>query len=163
MKIGVVSDTHGRPLPSQMLKDFRDVDLIIHAGDICDWSHYEQLAALQEIKAVYGNMDGAEIRGRLPARQLFSCGGTTIGVYHGEGAPRQLLDKVRASFAADHPAVVVFGHSHEPFNERIDGTLYFNPGSPNDTVCAPYCSYGLLTVAPDKVSGKIIKVKGCDG
>ena len=55
--------------------------------------------------------------------------------------------------------VVMFGHSHEPLNEKNGGVLYFNPGSPNDKVFAPYCSYGILDISEKGIIGKIIKVK----
>ena len=54
---------------------------------------------------------------------------------------------------------VIFGHSHQPFNETIDHVLYFNPGSPNDIISAPYCSYGILEVTDKKIVAKLIKVK----
>ena len=159
MKIGVVSDTHGRPLPRQMLQDFKTVDLIIHAGDICSVQDIEKLAAIRKLKAVYGNMDGDDVRKILPADLLIHCGDTVIGVYHGEGAPKHLLEKVRARFHGVKVDAVVFGHSHEPFNEVMDGILYFNPGTPNDNICAACCTYGILTVSDRGIKGHIIKVK----
>ena len=159
MKIGVVSDTHGRPLPRQMLQDFQTVDLIVHAGDICALKDIETLSAIREVKAVYGNMDGDDIRKVLPADLTIHCGDKVIGVYHGEGAPKHLLEKVQERFRKVRVDAVIFGHSHEPFNEVRDGVLYFNPGTPNDQICASCCSYGMLTVSDKSIKGQIIKVK----
>ncbi|HPB67741.1 MAG TPA: metallophosphoesterase family protein [Candidatus Omnitrophota bacterium] len=159
MKIGVVSDTHGRPLPPQMLQDFKTVDLIVHAGDIGSLETLKTLSALQEVKAVYGNMDGADIREEVPADMTISCGNQVIGIYHGEGAPKSLLEKVGERFRKTKVDVIIFGHSHESFNEVRDGILYFNPGTPNDRICASCCSYGILTVSDKGIKGQIIKVK----
>lgn len=158
MKIGVVSDTHGRPLPQQLLKEFATVDLIVHAGDLCDWDNYKQLSNLAEVQAVAGNMDGEEIRKKLPSKLILECEGVRIGVFHGDGPPKTLLQHVQHEFESEHLDVVIFGHSHEPFNEMIDGILFFNPGSPNDEIFAPYCSYGLLQIKGKKASGSIVRV-----
>lgn len=158
MKIGVVSDTHSRPLPAQMLEDFKDVDFIIHAGDICSLDILDRLKKVKEVKAVYGNMDGSEIRRLLPRNQIIKCGKFSIGLFHGEGHPDGLLEKVKTEFKSSKVDMIIFGHSHRALNQEIDGVLFFNPGSPNDTVSAPFCSYGILDVN-DKIAGKIIKVK----
>lgn len=158
MKIGVLADTHSHEMPAQMLEEFKGVDLILHAGDFCTLDILDKLKKIKEVKAVYGNMDGPEVRRVLPRKQIIECGKFSIGIYHGEGHPKMLLEKVQSEFKNDKVDVVIFGHSHNPMNEIIDGVLYFNPGSPNDTVHASYCSYGILEIA-DKISGKIIKVK----
>ena len=163
MRIGVVSDTHSRPLPAQMMKDFEDVDFIIHAGDFCDWDDYENFVKLKTVKAVYGNMDSSKIRQRLKRKEIIPCENFQIGIFHGEGSGNHILETVKEEFQKDKVDVVVFGHSHRALNETINHVLYFNPGSPNDTIFAPYCSYGLLKINEKKISGEIIKVKGKNG
>lgn len=160
MKIGVVADTHSLELPKQMLADFKKVDLIIHAGDFCEMKDYQQFARIKEVKAVYGNMDDLAVCKAFPRRQVIKCGKAAIGLFHGEGSPEKVLGRVQEEFKKDKVNAVVFGHSHHPLNEWIDGVLYFNPGSPNDTMFAPYRSYGMLEVDGAKVTGTIIKVKG---
>ena len=159
MKIGVVADTHSREVPQPMLDDFKNVDLIIHAGDFCSPRDLELLCRIKEVKGVYGNMDGPEIRKIFPRKQILRCGKFSVGLFHGEGPPGTILDKVRGEFAKDSVDCVVFGHSHVAFNQKIGDILFFNPGSPNDTVCAPFCSYGILNVGDSKIVGKIVKIK----
>ncbi len=159
MKIGVVSDTHSQEIPQQLIKDFADVDLIVHAGDFCSKNVYDSFTKMKTLKAVYGNMDEADLCRKLPQKNIFECGGLRIGVYHGEGPAKRVIDFVREEFKDDKVDVVIFGHSHHPLNEIIDNVLYFNPGSPNDKVHAPYCSYGMLEIKDGKANGKIIKVK----
>jgi putative phosphoesterase len=42
--------------------------------------------------------------------------------------PRSLEESIAARIRREKPHVVVFGHTHKPFNETLNGTLYFNPG-----------------------------------
>lgn len=163
MRIGVVADTHSRKIPKQLLDDFKKVDLIIHAGDFCSEEDLKVFTQLKEVKAVYGNMDEWTLRRLLPRRQIFSIGQFAIGVFHGEGPPQGLLEVVKNEFKKDKIDAVIFGHSHQPFNQTMGHVLYFNPGSPNDTIFAPYCSYGILEEESGKLVGKIIKVKKSDG
>ncbi len=158
MKIGVLSDTHSNPVPPQVLEAFKKVDSIIHAGDFCDVSVLKMLQGIKDVKAVFGNMDPAPIRKLFPAKEIIACGKFKIGIYHGEGPAAKILERVKEEFKKDKVDAVVFGHSHQPFNEKIGNVLYFNPGSPNDTIGAPYCSYGILMVTEKGIEGKIIKL-----
>ncbi|MCR4338198.1 MAG: metallophosphatase family protein [Candidatus Omnitrophica bacterium] len=160
MKIGIVSDTHSRPLPKQMIEDFKNVDMIIHAGDFCALEDYQRFAKMtKSLKAVYGNMDELKLCKKLPQKEIFECQKVRIGIFHGMGVAPSVLEKVQSEFAHDRVNVVVFGHSHQAYNKSIKNVLYFNPGSPNDKVSAPYCSYGLLTIDEGKFSAEIIKIK----
>jgi putative phosphoesterase len=159
MKIGVVSDTHSRPIPPNLVKDFQKVDLIIHSGDFCSLKEYEFFRKIKDVKAVWGNMDEPALRKLLPETQMIKCDKITIGLYHGAGSRQMILQTVQEKFKSEKVDVVVFGHSHQSMNEVINGVLYFNPGSPNDTVTCKKCSYGILEVEGKKVSGTIVKVK----
>lgn len=159
MKIGVVSDTHSHSLPQQLLDDLKKVDMIIHAGDFCSVDDLNIFKKIKEVRAVFGNMDGLEIRQLLPEKVIFQIEDVTIGLCHGHGSPDKVPKIVRTEFKRDKIHVAIFGHSHYPFNETIDGVLYFNPGSPNDLVRAPYCSYGTLDIHHGQIIAKIIKVK----
>lgn len=163
MKIGVVSDTHSHAIPRQLLDDFKDADLIIHAGDFCSVNDLKFFKKIGEVRAVFGNMDGLELRQILPEEDIFEVDGITVGLYHGHGSPERVLDFVKAKFKKNKVDMVIFGHSHQPMNETINNVLYFNPGSPNDVVRAPYCSYGIIRVNAGKVSAKIVKVENHHG
>jgi uncharacterized protein len=158
MRIGVVSDTHSLEVPKQVFAAFRNVDLIIHAGDFSDVQTLKLFQKIKEVKGVWGNTDGPDIRKALPARQLIMAGKFKIGVYHGEGPGAKILERVQQEFKKDKLDAVIFGHSHRAFNETVKGVLYFNPGSPNDTISAPFCSYGVLNVTDKGISGEIIKL-----
>ncbi len=159
MKIGVVADTHSREIPGQLIDDFREVDFIVHAGDFCSLKDFKIFSSLGHLKAVYGNMDDPALRRLLPRREIFEISGQLIGLVHGDGAAQTVIDYVTAQFKNEHVSTIIFGHSHQPCNKRIKDILYFNPGSPNDLIIAPYCSYGILEIKENQVTGKIIKVK----
>ena len=163
MKIGVVSDTHSRAIPKELISDFKDVELIVHAGDFCSFEDFKIFSSLKEIKAVSGNMDELKLCQTLPKKIIFQWNGFSIGVYHGHGLANKVLDSVKEEFKKDKVDAIIFGHSHVPFNERIGDILYFNPGSPNDLVIAPFCSYGFLEIVNNKLFGRIIKIKNKHG
>ena len=159
MKIGVVSDTHSREIPQQLMEDFKSVDFIVHAGDFCSLKDFKIFSSLKHIKAVYGNMDEPSLRRMLPRREIFEVSDQSIGLVHGDGASQTILEYVTAEFKNDEVSVIIFGHSHQPCNQRAGDILYFNPGSPNDLVITPYRSYGILEIKENHVVGKIIKVR----
>ena len=158
MRLIVISDTHSEDLPSVLIDDIKKSDLVIHVGDFCDIAVLNRLKKLKEVRAVYGNMDGLDLRGILPRKAVFACEGVTIGLFHGEGGPEGLFDKVKAAFVKEKVDVVTFGHSHEALNKVVDGVLYFNPGSPTDTYRAAFRSYGVLEVSGARVKGTIVKI-----
>ncbi len=157
MKIGVLSDTHSRNLSKKILNDLKTVDLIVHAGDFCSTEDLNALKKIGKVEAVYGNMDGSGLRALLPKSKIINCESFLIGLFHGEGAPKFLLDRVKQEFKGKKVDIVIFGHSHQPMNEKIGNVLFFNPGSATDTIFAPFRSYGILELT-DHVEGRIIKV-----
>lgn len=158
MTLGVLSDTHSLDLPPQLLQGLKGVDLIIHAGDICDVSILKTLKSIAPLKAVQGNMDDAALKKKLPLKILFEAEGVKVGIYHGHGNGRNALSNVQGQFKDDAVDLAIFGHSHQPFSGKIGKTLYFNPGSPNDVVRAPYFSYGKIELTHGRIKPAIIKI-----
>ncbi|MBU1147516.1 MAG: metallophosphatase family protein, partial [Candidatus Omnitrophica bacterium] len=74
------------------------------------------------------------------------------------GSPEKLKDIMKEEFLAKKPDIIVFGHSHQPTNEYIDGVLFFNPGSPTETVIAPYRSYGVIEIDKGEIKAEIHKL-----
>ncbi len=159
MKIGVLSDTHSLNIPAVLIERFKTMDLIIHAGDLCDLSTLKLLKKQASTKAVQGNMDEPAVKKELPIKEIVMCGNLKIGVTHGHiGQSREALKNATALFKDDKMDVVIFGHSHQAFNEHIGTTLYFNPGSPNDVIRAKFFSYGLISIEGGKIKAEIIKI-----
>ena len=155
-RIGVLSDTHipmrARYIPAEVFNAFANVDLILHAGDITEWSVIEELAALAPVEAVAGNMD-RELRLKLERLRVIEVGKVKIGLVHGDGGGYSTPFGVRQYFSGVQ--CVVFGHTHRPYNEWHGDTLVFNPGSPTDYRMMPMGSYGMLYVKDDHVWGEI--------
>ncbi|HTY45593.1 MAG TPA: YfcE family phosphodiesterase [Patescibacteria group bacterium] len=162
VKIGVISDTHipfsARQIPQKVIDDFKTVDMVMVAGDLAEMSVLKQLkSACPRVHAVWGNMDGPEVRAHLPEKEVITVGSHKIGLMHGYGHPDGLLAVMRAAFKDDGVDMIIFGHSHKPYNEKKDGILYFNPGSPTDTAFAPYNSYGMVEIN-DAINARIVKL-----
>jgi len=94
----------------------------------------------------------------LPLKEKIEIEGVKIGIYHGHGIIRDALANATAQFAQDPVDIILFGHSHKPFLEKKGNVTYFNPGSPNDVVRAPYFSYGIIEVSAGKYKASIIKI-----
>ena len=160
MRILVISDTHiprsAVDLPEAVYKEIENCDMIIHAGDFVEKEFYDRLKLLRDTKAVYGNMDSADLRRVLNQKEVFRVGSFNIGLIHGYGAPANLTETVKSEFA-DVDAII-FGHSHSALNVVMDGVLFFNPGSPTDKIFASANTYGILEVTDKKIEGKIVRL-----
>ena len=104
MRIGVISDTHipkaAQDIPRQIYREFKKVDLILHAGDLVELSVIEKLKKLAPVKAVCGNMDEHKVRAALPEKEVISLeNGIKIGLIHGFGSPHKLIETVRGEFS----------------------------------------------------------------
>lgn len=123
-RIGVVADTHGRVHPG-LAALFADVDHIVHAGDIGGEHVLAALRALAPVTWVDGNNDDATgeeiVRTKLSTLRLL--------LTHILPRPHKLAPRVVASLREEPADIVVFGHSHLPHNEVVDGARYFNPAS----------------------------------
>ncbi len=162
VKIGVVSDTHvqtmKRPsLPKAVIDGLKGVDLVFHAGDIISPKILDQLREIAPVKAVCGNMD-MELRGTLPEHLIHEVEGVKIGLSHGAGAPAGIIDRLKRLFNGD-VRCIVFGHTHTPMAEEIDGIYFFNPGAAVDKVFSLVNSYGILTVDNGDVKGEIFEIE----
>jgi len=162
MKIGVISDTHipakAAKLPDELVKALKGCDLIMHAGDLVELSVLEDLEKITKVEAVYGNMASANVRATLPENKILRLCGKVICLMHGYGNPDNLIDILKKRFLSEKPDIIVYGHSHRPTNELMDGVLFFNPGSCTDTVFASYRSYGIIEIDKDKIKAEIHKL-----
>ncbi|WP_456426934.1 metallophosphoesterase family protein [Rhodocaloribacter sp.] len=131
MVLGILSDTHGFFHPA--LPDvFGDVDLILHAGDIGTPDVLDRLEALAPTRAVWGNVDGTEIRRRTAEHQHFTLDGVTFRMTHIAGRPGRWQRGMGQVLRAETPDVFVCGHSHILRIERVShlgGMLFLNPGA----------------------------------
>jgi hypothetical protein len=138
--VSVISDTHlprgTRRLPKACLERLRHADLILHAGDLTAASVLDELESLgPPVHAVYGNMDDAALRDRLPAQRVVDVGGARIAMTHDPGPRAGREERLMRRFPGC--AAVVYGHTHEPQVERVGEIWILNPGSPTERRRAP--------------------------
>lgn len=161
--IGVVSDTHmprfGKAVPAVVRETFmrREVELIVHCGDIVDGMAIALFEAIAPVEAVAGNNDPPELVRRLGRKKILEMGQVRLGLVHGDrGAGRSTLVRAQHAFAGERLDAILFGHSHQPYCKRHDGTLLFNPGSPTDRRRERYFSFGVLRIETATITPEII-------
>lgn len=131
MKIGLISDTHGW-LDGEVFEHFESCDEIWHAGDIGTEAVLDQLEAFKPIVAVFGNIDGQELRRRTPGFVRHVREGVQIFMTHIGGAPGRLALPIRKQIEDDTPDLFICGHSHilkivrDPL---YHGMIHMNPGA----------------------------------
>jgi uncharacterized protein len=161
MKVAVIADTHtmgmSRTMPFSVWPHLETADHILHAGDVCDPALLEELKALAPLTVVMGNCDGWDVRewGATDEAEV-ELGGIKVGMLHDSGQKTGRWERMRTRFP--DARVVVFGHSHIPWNEDRSGLLCFNPGSPTWKRQAPFPSMGLLWIEDGNVEGDIFPV-----
>lgn len=161
MKVAVIADTHttgsSRPVPHGAWPYLESSDHILHAGDVCDVTLLKELESLAPLTVVLGNCDPMPVRDwGAGERAEVDLGGIRIGMIHDAGPRERRRERMRGMFP--DARVVVFGHSHIPWNEDEDGLLLFNPGSPTWKREAPFTSMGLLWISDGDVEGEIFPV-----
>src|SRR5262245_16746430 len=154
MKLGVISDTHGlfdEAIPSI----FKGVDAIIHAGDIGKIEVIERLEQIAPVLAVEGNNDSF---GVYPEERIEDCADYLILIRHIFGELHQLRKADRERIKNLRPDLVVFGHSHRPYNAMLGETILFNPGSAGPRRFLLPRTVGLLSLRRNGAKGQIIKI-----
>ena len=129
-RIGILSDTHGH-WDERYLKHFEQCDEIWHCGDIGTWEVAEKLAAFRPLRAVYGNIDGGDIRRSYPEMNRFTIEGTDVLIKHIGGYPGKYDASIRSRLFVRPPKLFVCGHSHI-LKVQYDNTwqmLTMNPGA----------------------------------
>ena len=125
MRVGLISDTHGR-LRNEVLERFEGVDHILHAGDIGPADLLVELEALAPVTAVFGNTDRFDVRNRVEAEAVVELEGRRVVVVHGD----RLGSPTPAGLRTAYPEadIVVYGHTHRPMIDDRATPLVVNPG-----------------------------------
>jgi len=129
-KIGLLSDTHGH-IDDKLLDFFKDVDEIWHAGDVGTISVIEELEKLKPVRAVFGNIDGQDIRIRYPEHNRFRIEEADIWITHIGGYPGKYDTRVKPEIFRNPPRLFISGHSHILkiiFDDKLN-CLHINPGA----------------------------------
>ncbi|MET8076733.1 metallophosphoesterase [Streptomyces sp. NPDC005303] len=156
MRLLLMSDTHlpkrAKQLPAPLLAELPHADVVFHAGDWVDTATLDLLESRSaRLVAVHGNNDGPELRARLPEVAYADLGGLRFAVVHETGTAQGR--EARCAVRYPDADVLVFGHSHIPWDTTAPGGLrLLNPGSPTDRRRQPHCTYMTATVADGRLT-----------
>jgi uncharacterized protein len=131
MKIGLLSDTHGY-MDERILAHLEGCDEIWHAGDIGTLAVVHTLESIKPVRAVYGNIDGQDIRIAYPKDARFTCEGLRVWITHIGGYPPRYNPQVLPEIKRNPPDIFICGHSHllkvmpDPRHGKL---LFLNPGA----------------------------------
>jgi len=129
-RIGLISDTHST-LDRRVFDYFKECDEVWHAGDIGTLALADELADFKPFKAVYGNIDGHEIRAAYPEHLRFRCENVDVWITHIGGYPGRYSHHVKPDIYDNPPRIFITGHSHilKVMPDKKSGLLHMNPGA----------------------------------
>ena len=172
-RIGLISDTHipvdAKVLPSQIKEVFRDVDLILHAGDIYLPSVLDELESIAPVFAARGD-DDFDVDGdsRVKDKHTLAIDGIDISLSHSEPGlgPWSVFPNIKEDFTPGTfrfkqvSGIIIFGHTHMPKLQNRGGFIMINPGSPT----FPYYlrrpgTVGLLTLTSDGIEVNMVQLQ----
>src|SRR4051794_4051833 len=136
MHLLVMSDTHvpkrARDLPDQLWRAVDEAHGGVHARGRVDVALLDRLEQPgKRPLGGWGNNEGPGLRARLPEVAYGEVGGVRLAVVHETGGRAGRERRAAARFPDTD--VVVFGHSHIPWDPRAEsGLRLLNPGSPTD-------------------------------
>jgi hypothetical protein len=149
VRLVLMADTHvpkrARDLPERLWRAVDGADVVVHAGDWVDVALFDQLEQrAARLVGVYGNNDGPALRARLPEVARVELDGVRLAVVHETGAAAGR--EARCARRFPDVDVLVFGHSHIPWDTTTDGLRLLNPGSPTDRRRQPYATFMTATI-----------------
>lgn len=155
IKIGVMSDNHGNfEYIKKALETLGEINYLFHLGDYLGKKSTLEKMTDANIYLLLGNMDyrledGAdEVTTTIEGKRIFACHG------HDYHVKRQ-LNAIFCKGKEEKADIILFGHTHVPYLEEVEGILMMNPGSvryPN-AMYSPSC--GLITIQDNRVTGEI--------
>ena len=154
MRVGVISDTHNY-LDPQIPTLFAGVEHILHAGDIGLPRILLDLEQIAPVTAVLGNTDDSGFHYRLT--ETVTLEGHRFLVHH-IVQPQALTDMLRDRIVREHIQVVVFGHTHKPFCQTIERTLFLNPGYAGKSRFGMERTVAILEITKDGIQTEYIRL-----
>jgi uncharacterized protein len=159
--IAVISDTHlpkgSRALPPGCTERLLRAEVILHAGDLTGAAFLEGLATLgPPVEAVHGNMDEPALQASLPKERIVEAADVRIGMVHIPGPRAGRAERLLARFPGCD--AIVYGHTHVPELERVDGVWILNPGSPTERRKAPERTMLELIVEAGQIAPTLVSL-----
>jgi putative phosphoesterase len=159
IKIGIISDTHISKdvykIEELLNRNFKDVDLIIHAGDFKSVKVIDLIKKHKNFIGVWGNNDGEAVRSQIKEKEIIKLNNYKIGIYHGHGEAKTTMERAYDVFKEDKVDIIIFGHSHQAIIKTINKTLILNPGSPTSKHKERWYSFIILELEKDYINAYI--------
>ena len=129
-RILLLSDTHAT-WDERFEKYAAECDEIWHAGDIGSLEVADRLAALKPLRAVYGNIDGQDLRRCFHEVLRFRCEAVEVVMKHIGGYPGKYDRSIANELFRNPPNLFVTGHSHilKVMRDPTLQLLHINPGA----------------------------------
>lgn len=152
-RIGLLSDTHSW-WDDRYKEYFAGCDEVWHVGDIGSAALADKFEAFKPFRAVYGNIDGQELRAVYPEIQRFEIEDVDVLMTHIGGYPGKYAPKVKNIMDIRPPQLLVCGHSHilKVMYDRKYNCLHINPGAAGN-----YGFHTVRTLICFTIDGKEIK------
>lgn len=145
LKIVVFSDSHGNVENMEAVVRREDPYLVLHLGDLCrDFEELQRRFPGRTMQNVCGNCDGFT---ETPDQRVLRVENRRILMMHGHRY-RVKEDYGSAVWAAREQGadILLFGHTHVPYCQEVDGLWVMNPGS-----CRGYgASYGVILLEKER-------------
>lgn len=146
LRVGLISDTHmperWPEIPPLVEEHFSGVDLILHAGDVGELWVLDALGSLAPVVAVHGNDETEEAADALPYAQVLGLAGHRVLLCHSHRPDRAAeiasrksdkwapkLERCAAQAKRHGASIYVYGHTHIPMAQWVDGVFLLNPGA----------------------------------
>ncbi|MDR0729059.1 MAG: metallophosphatase family protein [Prevotellaceae bacterium] len=129
-RIGILSDTH-HCFDVPLRRFFSTSDELWHAGDIGAIGLADEISAFKPLRAVYGNIDGGDVRAVYPRCLRFAVEGVDVLMIHIGGYPGRYAPEVLPLLRSCPPKLFVAGHSHilKVVYDPVFQLLHINPGA----------------------------------
>ncbi len=159
IRLLLMSDTHlpvrAKDLPAPLWDEVDRADVVVHAGDWVDVATLDRLEARsRSLLACWGNNDGPGLRARLPEVARATLAGVRVAVVHETGSKDRREQRMRAAYTDTD--LLVFGHSHIPWDTTYSGLRLLNPGSPTDRRRQPNCTWMTCRLADGAVHDVVV-------
>lgn len=157
MKILVFSDSHHITEPMKKAIKEQSPDMVIHLGD-CVKDIKEVSGYFPKLQVIilsgnndYGFITPSEKEITLSGKRFFITHGHRYGVKY---SLNSLIDNANLRKAD----VLLFGHTHIPYNAFEYGMYIINPGSCSGIFGTPP-TFAVLTLEEGKISSEILEIK----
>jgi uncharacterized protein len=160
-RIALLSDTHNYLNP-KLFKYLEECDQIWHAGDVGTIAITDELAKIKPLTAVYGNIDGKDVRLVHPMNQHFKCEDVQVCMTHIAGYPKRYNAEAMNLIQQHRPQLFICGHSHilKVMYDQTNQLLHINPGAIGIHGFHHVCTMVRFTIDGDKIKDlEVIELK----